>query len=127
MKKDWQSATRTGDLEKVRSLLEEGAQIDAKDSHSQTALMHAAHAGQLELVRLLVAHGTDLDVTAKYNLTALMLSLVARHPEIARILIEAGAKIDTRGSGAFQDQSALTLAERNGYHEVAVLLRQREA
>lgn len=127
MRKEWQQATRQGHLANVRRLIGEGADIDARDQHGQTALMNTAHAGQLELVRLLVEAGADLDVTAKYNLSALMLSLIAHHTEVARLLIEAGADVNIRSTEAFQRKTALSLAEDAGYAEIAALLKQRGA
>ena len=123
----WKEATSRGDLEKVRSLLENGADINSKDGHGQTALMNAAHAGQVELVRLLIETGADLDTTAKYNLSALMLALIAHRTEIARLLIEAGADVHIRASRDFQGKTALSLAESGGHHELAALLRQKGA
>jgi ankyrin repeat protein len=127
MKKEWKDATKQGDLEKVRSLLEEGADINAKDQHGQTALMNAAHAGQVELVRLLIENGADLNVTAKHNLSALMLSLITHHVEVARLLIEAGADVNIRGSKNFYGTSALFLAEAGGHAEIVALLKQKGA
>ncbi len=127
MNKAWKDATRRGDLEKVRSLLENGADINAKDEQGQTALMNASHAGQLELVRLLVEHGADLNTTAKFNLSALMLALIAHHTEVARILIEAAADVNMQSGGDFYGKSASSLAEAGGHAELAALLRRRGA
>lgn len=121
------NATELGDLEKVRSLLELGADINAKDEHGQTALMNAAHAGRIELVRLLVEHGADLNATAKYKLTALMLAILGHHAEVAQLLIESGADLNVRSSKSFFSKTALTLAEENGMLLIVALLEQRRA
>jgi len=63
MNKKWQAATKQSYLEEVRLLLEQGADINARDRYGQTALMNAAHTGQLALVRLLIEKGADLDTT----------------------------------------------------------------
>jgi ankyrin repeat protein len=127
MNQEWKAATQQGDVIRVRVLLEQGMDINARDEHGQTALMNAAHAGQEELVRLLIEKGADLNVTAKYHLSALMLALIAHHPELARILIEAGADIHVLGSDSFAGATALDLAERGDYTEIVALLTQRGA
>ena len=127
MNKDWKDATKQVDLERVRLLLGNGADINSKDQHGQTALMNAAHAGQVELVRLLIEKGADLNTTAKYNLFALMLSLIARHTEVAQLLIEAGADINIRSSRNFYGKTTLFLAENGGHREIVALLKQKGA
>src|SRR5262245_28454881 len=128
MKKEWKDATKRGDLEQVRLLLESGADLNSKDEHGQTALMNAAHAGQVELVRLLIEKGAELDITAKYNLSALMLSLVAHHTEVAQLLIEAGADLNIQSSRNFYGRkTALFLAEHSGHSEIVALLKQKGA
>ena len=53
-------AARGGDVEMVRFLLEDGANINAQDVSGTTALMWAALGGDAEVVRLLLENGTDL-------------------------------------------------------------------
>ena len=125
MNKDWKAATKHADLERVRRLVENGADINSKDQYGQTALMNAAHRGQVGLVRLLLEKGAELDITAKYNLSALMLSLIGGHPDVARLLIEAGADVNLRSNMNFY--SALHLAENAGYNEIIALLKQKGA
>ena len=127
MNKEWKDATNQNDFEKARLLLENGADVNSKDEHGQTALMNAAHAGQVELVRLLIEMGADLNVTAKYNLSALMLSLIAHHTEVAQLLIDAGADVNIRSSTDFHGKTALFLAENGGHSEIASLLKQKRA
>jgi len=127
LNKEWRAATNQGDLEKVRSLLERGTDVNAKDEHGQTALMNAAHAGRVDLVRLLVAHGAALDVTAKYNLSALMLAIISRHLEVAQVLIESGAEPNVRSTRSFMEKTALSLAEEGGLGQIVVLLEQKGA
>ena len=85
MKREWHEATNAGDLNRVCALLDEGADIDARDEHGQTALMNAAYRGDAELVQLLIGRGASLNCTAKYRLTALMLA-VNKQPSRSRSL-----------------------------------------
>src|SRR5688500_15886525 len=92
MTREWEDATRAGDVERVRALLLAGAHIDALDRYNQTALMHAAHRGDLGLVTLLIQHGANLEVRAKHRLSALDLARIGRHEAVVRALLEAGAQ-----------------------------------
>lgn len=125
MNKAWEEASKRGDVAAVRRLLAQGAAVDARDGHGQTALMLAAQAGHGELVELLIAQRAALDVTAKYGLSALMLAVVAGHAEVARQLAAAGADRSLHGRGApgFADQTASDLARARGLAELAEALR----
>ena len=44
-------AARYGDLETVKLLIENGAEIDAKDKDGYTVLMYASNNGNLEIIK----------------------------------------------------------------------------
>ena len=123
MNKDWLDATNAGDVERVRALLDAGAEIDALDKYGQTALMNAAHRGDTELVRALVQLGANLDHTAKYRLTALMLAVISDHADVVRLLVAAGADRNIKGSKGTLACTPLEYAEAYGKLELASLLR----
>jgi ankyrin repeat protein len=122
MRKDWQEATQLGECEKVRSLIDQGADINSLDKHSQTALMNATYHGDTNLVRVLVDHGAKLDISAKYNLTALMLAVINKHNEIVRILVEAGANTELKGSEGSFELTPLEYAIEHGNDEIVSIL-----
>lgn len=124
MQKEWEKAVLDGDVDLVKRLADEGADVDARDRHSQTALMLASLHGHAGVVRVLVDRGANLDVRAKYNLTPLMLAVVNDHDEVARILVEAGADRSLCGSGApgFDGKTAFDLAVERGSTTLARLL-----
>ena len=65
MNTDWEEAIVQGGAAKVNLLLARGVDIDARDSHGQTALMRAALKGDYRLAGILVEPGAGLDVAAK--------------------------------------------------------------
>jgi ankyrin repeat protein len=113
---EFELAAISGDALALETLLQAGAEIDAKDRYGQTALMLAAHGGHLVAVEALLRHGPDLNVTAKYGLSALMLAIVAGHEKIALALVRAGADLELRGRGTpgFWNKTAYDLAEERG-------------
>jgi uncharacterized protein len=108
----WERAVTSGDVAEVRRLLAAGADVNARDTRGQTALMFSAHRGHAALVDALVDAGADLNATAKYHLSALMLAIVAGHSAVALALARAGADRTIRGTGApgFAGKTAHDLA-----------------
>jgi ankyrin repeat protein len=68
----FEDAINRGHVRDVCDLLDQGADVNARDRHGQTALMLAAHAGHREVVEALVARRANVNMTAKYGLSALM-------------------------------------------------------
>jgi hypothetical protein len=125
MTREWEEAVRRGSLADLKRLADTGGDVDALDSHSQTALMVAATEGHTAVVEWLVRRGAVLDRVAKYGLSALMLAVVRGHGEIVRILADAGADVTLRGTGApgFAGVAALDLAvARNNREMIDVLV-----
>jgi ankyrin repeat protein len=60
-------AASGGELETVRSLIADGANVNAKDPEQETPLMYAAAKGRAEIVKLLIHKGADLSTGQKMN------------------------------------------------------------
>lgn len=60
-----------GDTGVVKSLLNAGADVNARDEAEMTPLMHAAIQGEQGMVRILIAQGADIDAEDENDLTAL--------------------------------------------------------
>ena len=125
MNASWEYAIKRGDVQRVRELLGQGADVDSRDRHGQTALMLAAQAGHRQVVDVLIAHRANLNTTAKYGLSALMLALVAGHPDVALLLADAGADLLLRGTGApgFVGKTAYDLAVELNLGELCAVLK----
>jgi ankyrin repeat protein len=87
------------DLEKVKQLLDEGADVNAKNKDGLTGLMHAAWKGHKEVVKLLLESGADVNAKDECGWTALKLALHFsywkdnhNHKEIVELLKSYGAK-----------------------------------
>ena len=78
-------AARKGNVQKLRQMIAEGADVNRGDDGGMTALIHAAHAGQLEAVQVLIEAGSNVSKSA-HGFTALKFaSQLAHEPGYQRI------------------------------------------
>jgi ankyrin repeat protein len=106
--KFWE-AVRQGDLATVTSLLDQGADVNAKFRYGATALFKAAERGHTEIVKLLLARGADVTVKDTfYNATAMTWALSNGHVETVRALLEkdSGSVSDVLMTGVREGKDA---------------------
>ena len=86
------SAVRKGDIEKVKTFLAEGIDVNAKNRYGATALSFAADKGNVEIGKLLIEKGADINVKDTfYNSTPLGWSIYNKHQEFVKMLLSKGA------------------------------------
>lgn len=115
-------ASLIGDINAVKSLLKEGADVNAKDSDGRTALMDATFAGHADVVTALLEKGADPDAKDKDGWTALMEAASKGHTELVKILLAAGADASAESLDRW---TALAVAAK-GHFQIAQLLRNAE-
>jgi ankyrin repeat protein len=118
-------AAQAGDTAKVKKLLEQGADVNAKDEYGGTALMWAAGKGHTEMVNALIDAGADVNAKMKGGWTALMFAAEEGYTGIVEILIGKGADVNVKGT--FTGLTALMLAAEEGHTEIVDLLKQAGA
>ena len=85
-------AAMKGDIEAVRALLKDGADVNAAQGDGMTALHWAAEAGDVEMVGMLLYAGAGLEsVTRLGDYTPLHLASKAGKEWVVAALLEAGA------------------------------------
>ena len=86
-------AATQGNLDRVRTLLSEGADIEATvDPEGSTALLLACSAGHIPVAKLLLENGADLHAKNRAHRNALIMAAEGRHRELADYLMSKGAK-----------------------------------
>ena len=100
-----------GNVEKVKRLLQRGANPKATLAHGSTLLMRAK-SSNLEMIKTLLAAGVDVNRQDNFGNTALMLHL--ENPEAVKLLLQAGAQVqitDQKGNNALMRAGKKGLAE----------------
>ena len=116
---DLHDAVRANNLERVRMLVEEGADKDQGDRQGYTPLSLASVFGYVDVTQYLVKQGAALDKANNYDSTPLLGASSCGHLEVARYLLEQGADRDKANNSG---STPLYWAARKGHLEVAMLL-----
>jgi len=90
------NAVKTGDLSKVRSLVENDPGIvNARDAGGQTVLFAAVSFGRLDIAEYLISKGANVDEKSNFHITPLDVACMRNAPlEIIRLLVEKGADVN---------------------------------
>ena len=111
---DTMLAAGDGDVDRLRRLLDAGADADEPSDHNGwTALMFATYDGSTDCVKTLLDAGADADkTTSEYGWTALILAADKGFTDCVKTLLDAGADVDKTTRDGW---TALTFAARDGH------------
>ncbi len=116
-------AARRGEVELVRSMLDDGADVNAAQGDGLTALHASAERGHVEIAKLLIAAGADLDAETRIgHYTPLHLAGRAGHGHVVLALAEAGADVSRATSNTGVTPLHLAASAVGGEPAVATLL-----
>jgi serine protease inhibitor len=114
------TAVREGNIQRVRSLITKGADVNVKNNVYCTPLHYAAEYGHLIVAELLIANGADVNAKTINDVTPLHMAARRGYYNVVDLLIEKGADIDTTTK---KGQTPLDYATDAGYADVVGLLR----
>lgn len=83
-----------GDVKGLRELMDEGADVNARDEEGRTALHWAVDRGHKEVVELLLSKGVLVDAQDKDKQTPLHYACICEREDIAKALVQHGASLD---------------------------------
>jgi ankyrin repeat protein len=99
---DLHKAAREGDADRVRELLDAGADVNVRNADKQrlqyTPLHWATYYGHLEIAAILISRGADLDAEAPTYSTPLYLAAEQGHPKVVEFLISKGAEVNVKSN-----------------------------
>ena len=114
---------RAGDRAVVRTLVKNGADVNARDESGDTPLMAAALYADTAVLELLLRAGADVNATNKAGATALMRA--ATFEDKARLLVANGA--DVKARSRFGNTALILAARKPGNSRTVKLLLDRGA
>jgi hypothetical protein len=111
-------------------LIDNGADVNAKDNDGWTALMYAAFSGYTETAEVLIDNGADVNAKDNDGLTALMIAEGNDQTEIVNLLreVEEGAVEesieDTQSSGETTTQTPQGPSKRTYLNNIANIINE---
>ena len=117
---DWRMIS----LNQVKDLIRQRVDVNTRDIHDRTALMHASLSGHTDIVKMLIEQGADVNAKSGGGDTALMMASFNRQTDIVKMLIERGAGVDVRDD---YNRTALIMACWRGYADIAKMLIEHGA
>lgn len=111
------------ELDDVRSLLERGADPDARGEDERTSLMNATMDGQRELVRVLLEAGADPNLRDADGWTPLDVAVYRKALDLIWLLVHFGADVNAQDDMGISVLMRAVLAS-NGSGEVVDLLQR---
>ena len=117
-------AANRNQLEKVRPLIEQGANVNVVLRGDGTPLIAAARSGHLEMVRLLLDNGAKPNLGVSGDGNPLQNAAQEGHREVVILLLQRGADVD---AGIEGDGNALIMASGAGHIEIVSLLLEAGA
>jgi len=118
------AAIEYGTIELIKFLLENGANVNAKnkDSFDDTPLRVAVvRRDDIEIIKVLLEHGADVNATSNGKSTPL---IVSNNGEVIKLLIEHGADVNAKYDEGF---TPLHFASVNGQIEIVKILIENGA
>jgi hypothetical protein len=90
------TAAEGDDVGALRTLLDGGAALEARDERDWTALHHAVIAGRAEAAGLLLERGADPNARGQFDLTPLHWAALKGRADLVKLLVRRGARLDAR-------------------------------
>jgi ankyrin repeat protein len=119
---DLVDAAEKGNLEAIKSCLENGADVNGHELFTRTtALIEAAKNGHADCVKiLLLAKDVDVDAKDKNGFTALIISAEKGYANVVTQLLTKGGDVNEMTNGGV---TALWIATHEGHNDIVKILK----
>ena len=113
------SVIKNGDLVKLKIMLDQGVDVNAKNNDGDNALLVAAKMGHASATEFLLGKGADVNAKNDYGDTALIFAVTNDHIAVVETLLEKGADLSFMNKAG---NTAMMLAKRRGNKVISLLL-----
>ena len=112
-------AVKSGETEKIKSYIEQGADVNVRDKSGGTPLHSVAEKGHKETAELLIEKGGDVNAKDALGRTPLHETALFGHTAMAELLIASGAEVNAKDK---EGKTSLHLAFKNDHIDTAELI-----
>ncbi|THX72751.1 Pfs, NACHT and ankyrin domain protein, partial [Aureobasidium pullulans] len=109
-----------GLIQPTKTLLKNGAKVNAQGGKYMTALAAASSRGHNKVVQILLDGGADFNVQSADNASVLMIASERGHDTIVRMLLDKG--VDMNARDIEEHGTALAAASRSGHNKIVQML-----
>jgi FOG: Ankyrin repeat len=120
-------AAQNGNVNYVRSALNHGADVNARNTKGLTALMMASERGNVEVVKLLLDKGADVNAKGNNGSNALIMASAKGSAEVVKLLLDKGADVNAKSATKDLEYTALMSALMINNIDIVRLLLDRGA
>jgi len=115
-------AIESGDTDTAKTLIEKGADVNARYDYSETPLIVSVLSNK-EIVELLISKGADINAENEFGETALYKAITFGKKKIAELLIKEGADFNASSKKKW----SLAIAAEKGEKDIAKMLVDKGA
>ncbi len=112
-------ASSNGNIQAVKTLIDQGADVNMIVSGDGTALFMAIRHTHFKIAQLLLEHGADPNLGSRSDGYPLLIAVASGDLELVRLLVEKGAEVDKDFLG---DGNAIIIASKRGNLEMVKVL-----
>ena len=114
-------ASKNGQVEVAKSILERGAQINLKTNDGTSALHIASQNGHVDVAKLLLEKGAKVDLLNNDQCSSLMIACEHGQTAVTQVLLDHNADTYLRNK---KNQTALEIAKENNYVDIISLFAE---